>query len=336
MRGTLTGNHVRVEAPARERLYDNRGYGQPAENGALELAPVEAAHLLYRGDLETVDDMALREFLSRRDLVIQFAVYVDLRERGYYLSVTPTMSDDFVVHPRGKGPWDDEIAHRIRVVEERESIAAQSLFDDADTFAIVDEGGDNNYYEISYPTFDGNDAYELPTFTGNIGTNRVLVWEPPDGLHDEGFYGQRLYGRHAESGPLQLSIVEAAYLEDSGSLTLADASSAVDYGQTIGNDRFDRRLTVSRRLREHGAIPKTGFKFGADFRIYEDFESVAAMKSGDDHSETLLQVISPDYEFTSWEISQDVRLAGAVNKQMVFALTDADEIDWCCLRWFSP
>lgn len=336
MRGTLTGNHVRVEAPARERLYDNRGYGQPAENGALDLAPVEAAHLLYRGDLETVDDMGLREFLTCRDLVIQFAVYADLRERGYYLSVPSSISDDFIVHPRGKGPWDNEVAYRIRVVEERDSIEAQSLFDEATTLAIVDEEGDINYYEISYPTFDGNDDYNPSTFTGDIGTNRVLVWEPPDGLHDTGFYGQRLYGRNAESGPLQLSIVEAAYLEECGSLTLTDASSAIDYGQTIGNDRFARRLTVFQRLREQGAIPKTGFKFGADFRTYEDFESVAAMKSGHDHSETLLRVIAPDYEFTSWEISQDVRLAGAVNKHMVFALTEAAGIDWCCLRWFSP
>ncbi len=335
MKGELTDDAVYVDAPARERFYDTRGYGTPDGDG-LTLAPVEAAHLLHRNDLVSIDGMDFSEFLVHEDLVVAFVVYSDLRSRGYYLGVAKNEPSDFTVFPRGKGPWDNETAYRIRVVEEREIIEAQSLLDGADTLAIVDEEGEISYYGISYPTFDGNDTYESPTITGEIVANRVLVWEPPEGLHDEGFYGQRLYGRDAESGPLQLSLVEAAYLEACGSLNLTDEHSVSEYGHTIGNERFDRRLMVFRRLREQGAIPKTGFKFGADFRTYEDFDSVAAMKSGDDHSETLIRVIAADYEFASWEISQDVRLAGAVNKQMVFALIDADDIGWCCLRWFSP
>lgn len=335
MKGTLTGDTVYVDAPARERFYDTRGYGHPDGDG-LTLAPVEGAHLLHRDDLVSIDGMDFSEFLVHENLVVDFVVYTDLRNRGYYLGIAKNEPYDFSVFPRGKGPWDNETAYRIRVVEERENIEAQSLLNGADTLAIVDEEGDISYYSISHPEFDGNDTYEPPTITGEIVTNRVLVWEPPEGLHDEGFYGQRLYGRNAVSGPLQLSLVEAAYLEACGSLTLNDECSVFQYGHTIGNEQFHRRLTVFRRLREQGAIPKTGFKFGADFRTYEDFDSVAAMKSGDDHSETLIRVIPADYEFMLWEISQDVRLAGAVNKQMVFSMIDDDDISWCCLRWFSP
>lgn len=335
MQSTLTDDGVYVGAPARERFYDTRGYGSPDGNG-LRLAPVEAAHLLHRDDLDSIDGMDFSEFLVHENLVVDFVVYTDFRSRGYYLSVAKNEPYDFTVFPRGKGPWDNEIAYRIRVVEEREIIEAQSLLDGADTFAIVDEEGDISYYEVSCPDFDGNDTYEPPTTTGEMVENRVLVWEPPEGLHDEGFYGQRLYGRNAEWGPLQLSLVEAAYLEACGALNLNGEHSVTKCGHIVGNERFNRRLTVFRRLREQGVIPKTGFKFGADFRTYEDFDSVEAMKSGDDHSEALIRVILADYRFTSWEISQDVRLAGAVNKQMMFALIDADDLDWCCLRWFSP
>jgi tRNA-intron endonuclease len=336
MHGTLTGNRVHVESPARERFYDNRGYGHPAENGALDLTPVEAAHLLYRDDLNAVDEMGLREFLSHRDLAIQFAVYTDLRERGYYLTVTPERPYDFVVHPRGKGPWDDEIAHLVRVVDERELIRAQSFSDNADTFAIVDEEGEISYFEITQPTFTGDDDYELPHVTGQVVANRVLVWNPPDGLHEQGFFGQRLYGRHADTGPLQLSLVEAAYLETRGRFDLqSDRGSIVERGHAL-NDQFDQRLYVYNALREQGVIPKTGFKFGADFRTYASFDDVEAMKTGSEHSERLVRVIPPDHEFATQAISQDVRLASGVNKEMVFALTDATEIEWHRFRWFSP
>ncbi len=335
MKGTLTNAGVYVDAPARERLYDTRGYGIPDGEGLI-LAPVEASYLLHRDDLESVDGVGFSEFLVRETLVAEFAVYADLRNRGYYLGVAKNEPYEFTVYPRGKGPWDNAVAYRIRVVDERELLEASSLTAGADTLAIVDEEGDISYYKISQPEFAGNDTYDQSSITGEIVANRVLVWEPPEGLHDEGFYGQRLYGRTATSGPVQLSLLEAAYLEACGFLELNGSGTVLDYGQHLGTERFTRRLTVYHRLREHGAIPKTGFKFGVDFRVYEDFDSVEAMKSGKDHSESLIRIISPAYEFPPWKISQDVRLAGSINKAMVFALTESDDIDWCCLRWFSP
>ena len=335
MKGTLTDDAVYVDAPARERFYDTRGYGSPDGDG-LTLAPVEAAYLLHRDDLDSIDGMDFSAFLAHETLVAEFVVYADLRSRGYYLGVAKNEPYEFTVYPRGKGPWDNAIAYRLRVIDEREMIEARSLTDSADTLAIVDEEGEISYYEISQPDFDGNNTYECSSITGEIVANRVLVWEPPERLHNAGFYGQRLYGRNATSGPVQLSVVEAAYLESCGCLDLKGGQTVVTHGQHLEDERFNRRLTVYHSLREQGAVPKTGFKFGADFRVYENFDSVEAMKSGNDHSESLIRVISPDYEFTTWEISQDVRLAGGVNKAMVFALTENSSIDWCCLRWFSP
>lgn len=337
MKGTFTDDVVHVDHPARERFYDTRGYGQPTERGGLDLEPVEAAHLLFREDLTAVDGMALSEFLDYEDIVVKFIVYADLRSRGYYLGVKDGKPYDIVSYPRGKGPWDDEIDQRIRVIDERETVEAASLTGNIDTLAIVDEEGEISYYKISHSTFNGNDTYSLPVITGEIVSHRILVWEPPEGLHDEGFYGQRLYGRNAESGPLQLSLVEAAYLEACDSLDLTNTEYTVsEYGHNLEKERFDRRLMVYHSLRKSGTVPKTGFKFGADFRTYESFDSVESMKSGNDHSESLIRVVSPEYDFDSYEISEDVRLAGGVNKKMVFALTENDDIEWCCVRWFTP
>ena len=59
MNGTLRDGVVRVGGDARQRFYDSSGYGRPTGEG-VALAPVEAAHLLFRDDLDAVDGMGLR------------------------------------------------------------------------------------------------------------------------------------------------------------------------------------------------------------------------------------------------------------------------------------
>ncbi|MFB6076647.1 MAG: tRNA-intron lyase, partial [Candidatus Nanohaloarchaea archaeon] len=123
MDGTLRADGVvELGGDARQRFYDSRGYGDPLDGNRLAVAPVEAAHLLSRGDLDAVDGMCLRDFLARVD-VREFVVYRDLRDRGFYLTPARFVDDrdagddvDFVVYPRGEGPWDDSVAYRIRVV----------------------------------------------------------------------------------------------------------------------------------------------------------------------------------------------------------------------------
>ncbi len=39
---------VRVGSDARQRYHDSRGYGYPLSGNEIALAPVEAAHLLFR------------------------------------------------------------------------------------------------------------------------------------------------------------------------------------------------------------------------------------------------------------------------------------------------
>ncbi|MFC6863099.1 tRNA-intron lyase [Halomicroarcula sp. GCM10025817] len=329
---TLDGDVVRAGPRARERFYDSRGYGR-VRNGDLDLAPVEAAHLLYRGDVERVDGMDFRAFLGSTAVSeVAFLVYKDLRDRGFYLSparegwVDRPAGADFVVYPRGQGPWDDAVAYRVRVVGERDSVPAATLGDCV--LAVVDEESELTYLETDRPDVSGTSAAAVPTTEGELLAERVLCWDPPAQLYEQAFYGQLL------DDAVQLSLVEAAYLAREGTLAVAGGADAVvARGRDVEGDRFDRRLAVYSTLRAAGVVPKTGFKFGADFRTYADVEDVDNLG----HSELLVRVLPGDHAFEPRDLALDVRLAHGVRKRMVFALTGAnEEVRWLAVSRLTP
>jgi len=331
---TLDGDVVRAGGEARERFYDSRGYGR-ARNGDLDLAPVEAAHLLYRGDVEGIDGMDFRAFLTSAAVSeVAFLVYKDLRDRGFYLSparegwVDDPTGADFVVYPRGKGPWDGAVAYRVRVVGERDTVDAAALGECV--LAVVDEESEVTYLETDRPAVGGTSDAAVPETEGDLLAERVLCWDPPAALYESAFYGQRL----DDDGAVQLSLVEAAYLAREGLLSVdGGADAVVERGRAVEGERFDRRLAVYAALRTSGVAPKTGFKFGADFRTYAD------VTSADDlgHSELLVRVLSADHAFEPRDLALDVRLAHGVRKRMAFALVDeAGDIEWVAVERLTP
>ena len=346
---------VRVGGDARQRYHDSRGYGYPLEGNEIELAPVEAAHLLYRGDLEAVvtedgERLDFQAFVSREPgeaFGVRFLVYADLRSRGFYLSpaAEPWIDDppagkvDFAVFPRGKGPGDGEIAYALRVIGERTDVPAADL--EAGVLAVVDEESEITYFEVSRETPAGtsNPDVSLPDgCAADLLTDRVVVWDPPLDLYERTFYGQPLEGREYDRPTLQCSLLEAAYLAERGAIDL-DPETVRARGREVEGERFDRRLAVYTELRERDVVPKTGYKFGADFRTYADVDSVEEL----DHSELLVRVHPADYVFEPRDLALDVRLAHGVRKTMVFALVDgADgdgagvDIDWWSIERLTP
>ena len=346
MDGRLQGDAVIAGGDARQRFYDARGYGRPLSGNEIALSRVEAAHLLFYGNLDSIDGMDFREFFARSTgggFAARFLVYKDLRDRGFYLSParegwTDDSSGDFVVYPRGKGPRDDAVLHRVRVVGERERIALRGIGDVV--LAVVDEESEITYFETDRPDVTGSSESDLPENVPAVPlADRVLVWDPPAELHERGFYGRPL----ADADPntdtpaaLQLSLVEAAYLTARGVVDVDGGyDGVVARGRETEGERFDRRLRVYADLRERGVVPKTGFKFGADFRTYADVESVDDLG----HSELLVRVLPPDVALSSRDLSLDVRLAHGVRKRMVFALTDPNddtELTWLSVGRLTP
>jgi tRNA-intron endonuclease len=354
MEATYDGDIVRAGRAGREQFYDARGYGQPVD-GDVHLAPVEAAHLLFRGDLDAVvDDRAerldFRRFLASAAVSeVDFFVYRDLRDRGFYLSSTRedrgNTAADFVVYPRGKGPWDDAVAYRVRAVGERAGVPAGDLSalasvgatadegaDPTGVLAVVDEESEVTYFALDAPTPAGSSDHDVPDVTGDLVADRVLVWDPPAGLHEQAFYGQRV-----DDGVVQLSLVETAYLAGQGTLALSesdgDAERAVlARGHEVEGERFERRRRVYAALRNAGVVPKTGYKFGADFRTYADVDSVADLG----HSERLVRVLPAAHTFAPRDLALDVRLAHGVRKEMVFALVDDAGLEWLSATRLTP
>ena len=351
LEGAFDGEVVRVGGDARQRLYDARGYGTPLEGNEIALAPVEAAHLLDVGVLDAVvvegTRCGFREFVvdaPGRNFVVRYLVYADVRSRGFYCSpaedrwLTPGMRDavddasDFVIYPRGKGPRDGDVAHTVRVIGERTDVPATDLA--PGILAVVDEESEITYFSLERPTMDGSstrledvdsigagrsDQPSAP-LEADLLTDRVVVWSPPKALYERTFFGQPLAGREPdeERPALQCSLLEAAYLAEAGVLDL-DPAAVVDRGRAVEGDRFDRRLAVYEALRSLGVVPKTGYKFGADFRTYPAVERVETLG----HSERLVRALSPDHVFEPRDLALDVRLAHGVRKTMTFALVES-------------
>ncbi|WP_134668298.1 tRNA-intron lyase [Halorussus marinus] len=360
MDGRLRDGEVVVGGDARQRFYDSSGYGRPLDAGNhIALSRVEAAYLLFKGDLDSVvrdaaegrsgadgERMGFRAFLAAAgdEIATRFLVYADLRDRGFYLSPAregwveaPRAESDFVVYPRGKGPWDDEVLYRVRVVGERAAVPAADL--GATVLAVVDEESEITYLETDRADLRGTSTVELPRdVSADLLDDRVLVWEPPERLHYLGFYGQPLDGRdpnRSVPGALQLSLVEAAFLATEGVLAVEGGPEAVrERGRAVEGERFDRRLRVYRALRERGVVPKTGFKFGADFRTYAEVESVDDLG----HSECLVRVLPDDHAFAPRDLALDVRLAHGVRKRMIFALIGPNDgiTSWLSVGRLTP
>jgi len=349
------GDDYHLSGDARQRFYDSSGYGRPLENGGLALAPVEAAHLLSRGDLDAVAGQSFRTLFSTEgdEFPRRFRVYADLRERGFYLSVarsefldiesdalTPESIEaaDFVVYPRGSAPWDGELLYLLRVGGERDSVSTAEL--GSHVLAVVDEESEITYFEPETepfePTQNSNSGVESPV-EGTLLEDRVLVWDYPESLYEQAFYGQPLEDAVDGLCPLQLSLLEAASLASSATLSLDGGNSLqaiLEAGRTVEGLRFDRRLATYRALRERGLVPKTGFKFGADFRVYDPVDSIDNLG----HAHRLVRVLEPEYEFSMQELALDVRMAHGVRKRMIYAAHDAsgEQRHWRSISRLTP
>jgi tRNA-intron endonuclease len=110
-------------------------------------------------------------------------------------------------------------------------------------------------------------------------------------------------------------------------------AAVVERGREVEGDRFDRRLRAYGALRTAGIVPKTGFKFGADFRTYDDVADVEDLG----HSERLVRVLPPEHAFAPRDLALDVRLAHGVRKRIVYALTGADGgLAWLSVGRLTP
>jgi tRNA-intron endonuclease, archaea type len=315
-------------------IYAKGYFGTLVDAGGLTLDRYEAVYLAEMDRAEiagpggrkvawpTVFRRAAR---SDPGFPVRYLVYRDLRQRGYVVRATPPPVA-FAVLPRGGTLHKTPSRYWVEALSERVPFDLARLFDLADRaqsakklllLALVDEESDLTYYRVRRTTPRGALVpTPLPSpATGWLSEDRVTVHDPAavEGLGRALAYGSRVGGR------LELSLLEASYLVDTGQLSLRDAHS----GREVRLDqlerrarrldpRFTERRAAYRELRSRKLVVKTGFKYGAHFRAYPRNPEHA-------HARYLVQAV-PDSHRAPWpEIAGGVRVAQGVRKEFVIA-----------------
>ncbi len=147
------------------------------------------------------------------------------------------------------------------------------------------------------------------------------------------------------------SVIDGLYLVEKGILEVYDKDRNVNFEELLekgkkltGDENFYIKYVVFRDLMNKGYILATGIKFGVDFRVYDkkdNKEGIKSEKTGEKnienlwqkqnnvqqirmHSKFLIKVVPEEYVSSFLEIAGDVRLARAVNKNLVYAVVDKD------------
>lgn len=149
-----------------------------------------------------------------------------------------------------------------------------------------------------------------------LAGDRIIVDDEPTITKLE----QKGYGKRVDK-KLELSLIEGLFLLERKSIKLENKKAADLKNLLKGKKRdFLRMYRVYQDLRERGYVVKTGFKYGAHFRVYERGEYAK------EHSKFLVYAVPENYTFSFPEVSRAVRLAHGVKKTMIFAVVD-DEGD---------
>lgn len=315
-------------------IYGKGYFGTPESGGSLTLDRYEAVYLTEMGRAQVASragriakwpEVFRRAVRADPGFAVRYLVYRDLRQRGYVVRVSPPPVA-FSVLPRGGVLHKTPSRFWVEALSEREPFDLARLFDLVDRaqtakkqllLGIVDEESDLTYYRVRRTAPNG--ALDGPprseAAVGWLSEDRVTVHEPSavEALGRSLAYGSRIGDR------LELSLLEAVYLVDSGQLVLRDATS----GRSVSPDRLERRArrldprfeerrAAYRELRGRKLVVKTGFKYGAHFRAYP-------RNPDHSHAKYLVQAVPATHRSAWPEVAGGVRVAQGVRKEYVLA-----------------
>lgn len=165
---------------------------------------------------------------------------------------------------------------------------------------------------------------------GELMDNLVVLTGPKAiGLNNKSFFG-RIEGENVE-----LSLIEATYLFDHDRITIFqdDKELKVEFfkEKLIKSGDYNNFI-VYRDLRNRGYIVKTGFKYGAEFRLYGRGKS-----PGDGHSEYLVKVLEENDTISILNFSSYIRVAHGVKKSLLLSVVDEEgDVTYYGAEWTRP
>ncbi len=124
---------------------------------------------------------------------------------------------------------------------------------------------------------------------------------------------------------LVLDAFELVFLVEKQKIIVKDAKNKKMQAERLlqkfqkTNTNFFNQYSVFKELRSRGHVVKTGFKFGADFRVYPKGKKV-----GEAHTEMIVNVHAPQDKMTLTQMARFIRLAQTLHTQAVLAIVDGE------------
>jgi tRNA-intron endonuclease len=153
---------------AAAELYNQSRYGDMKKENIVQLSMIETYYLMEKGKIELYDsrnhkidsDMLLRKAKKKQpQFLIRYAVFKDLRDRGYIVKTALKFGADFRVYDRGVKPGDDHAkwvvfpVHEGNVLTWQEFAAKNRVAHSTKKrllLGVVDDESDVSYWECRW------------------------------------------------------------------------------------------------------------------------------------------------------------------------------------------
>ncbi|MFB6076561.1 MAG: tRNA-intron lyase [Candidatus Nanohaloarchaea archaeon] len=164
------------------------------------------------------------------------------------------------------------------------------------------------------------------TVRGTLLENRVRVTDDWTAIYEDLYYGKKV------DGDLELALVEAMHLVDRQELVVERDGTEMDRDElyeffTARESEFPQKYITYSDLRDRGYIVKSGFKFGAHFRVYPRGVNpyTEGPKDQRQHTKWVVHAVTADEDFTFTDVSRAVRLAQNIRAAMLWAVVDSEK-----------
>ena len=166
IKGIFSAGKVTSNTSVAVQLYNKSRFGELVK-GKVHYSLVEAMYLVDTGKMDvfvvgkkvSADKLTEMAMKVEKNFMIRYAVFADLRDKGYVVKTALKFGADFMVYEKGKKPGQAHAKWVVFPVYESNSLtwydfAAKNRVAHSTKknllIGIVDDGGDVLYYEISW------------------------------------------------------------------------------------------------------------------------------------------------------------------------------------------
>ena len=164
----LTGTILTENSDAARELFVKSTFGKLKKDGKVNLSLIEGFLLLENEKIEIYDGrnhlLGTEEYMKKAskqepNFLVRYAVFKDLRERGYVVKTALKFGADFRVYDRGVKPGEDHAKWVVYPVSEGTTLtwyefAAKNRVAHSTKkkllLAVVDNEGDVSYWECGW------------------------------------------------------------------------------------------------------------------------------------------------------------------------------------------